>query len=94
MKKLIWLLAMVALIVSVYAEDEIVVERTEFKHWNQFRGPNGNGQVMGKELPIEQLKEAELIQTENGNIKVNIVTNTIKMFHDTNLLFSIFDFII
>ena len=53
MKKFIWLLAIVALIVSVYAEDEIVVERAEFKHWNQFRGPNGNGQVMGKELPIE-----------------------------------------
>ena len=45
-------MAIVALIVSVYAEDEIVVERTEFKHWNQFRGLNGNGQVMGKELPI------------------------------------------
>ena len=53
MMKFIWLLAIVALIVSVYAEDEIVVERTEFKHWNQFRGPNGNGLIMGKELPIK-----------------------------------------
>ena len=46
--------------------------------------------VSGKELPIEQLKEAELIQTENGNIKVKIVANTINRFQNSQpeLIFS------
>ena len=46
--------------------------------------------VSGKELPIEQIKEAELIQTENGNIKVKIVANTINRFQDSQpeLIFS------
>ena len=46
--------------------------------------------VSGKELPIEQIKEAELIQTENGNIKVKIVANTIKRFQNSQpeLIFS------
>ena len=46
--------------------------------------------VSGKELPIEQIKEAELIQTENGNIKVKIVANTINRFQNSQpeLMFS------
>jgi len=46
--------------------------------------------VSGKELPIEQIKEAELIQTENGNIKVKIVANTINRFQNSQpeLIFS------
>jgi len=46
--------------------------------------------VSGKELPIEQIKEAELIQTENGNIKVKIVANTINRFQNSHpeLIFS------
>jgi len=46
--------------------------------------------VSGKELPIEQIKKAELIQTENGNIKVKIVANTIKRFQNSQpeLIFS------
>ena len=46
--------------------------------------------VSGKELPIEQIKEAELIQTENGNIKIKIIANTIKRFQDSQpeLIFS------
>ena len=46
--------------------------------------------VSGKELPIEQIKEAELIQTENGNIKVKIIANTIKRFQNSQpeLIFS------
>ena len=46
--------------------------------------------VSEKELPIEQIKEAELIQTENGNIKVKIVANTINRFQNSHpeLIFS------
>ena len=46
--------------------------------------------VSGEELPIEQIKKAELIQTENGNIKVKIVANTIKRFQNSQpeLIFS------
>ncbi|MDC0204166.1 LPS export ABC transporter periplasmic protein LptC [Flavobacteriales bacterium] len=46
--------------------------------------------VSGKELPIEEIKEAELIQTENGNIKVKIVANTINRFQNSHpeLIFS------
>ena len=46
--------------------------------------------VSGKELPIEQIKEAELIQTENGNIKVKIISNTINRFQNSQpeLIFS------
>ena len=46
--------------------------------------------VSGKELPIERIKEAELIQTENGNIKVKIVANTISRFQNSHpeLIFS------
>ena len=25
----------------------------EYNNWNQFRGPSGNGQALGKSLPIE-----------------------------------------
>ena len=53
MKKIVWLLTIVFLVVVVHAEDEIVAERAESRHWNQFRGPNGNGQATGKGLPIE-----------------------------------------
>ena len=38
----------------------------------------------GKELPIEQLKEVELIQTENGNIKVKIIANNIELLSEGN----------
>ena len=46
--------------------------------------------ILRKELPIEQIKEAELIQTENGNIKVRIVANTINRFQNSQpeLIFS------
>ena len=46
--------------------------------------------VLAEELPIEQIKEAELIQTENGNIKVKIVANTINRFQNIQpeLIFS------
>ena len=46
--------------------------------------------VSGKELPIERIKEAELIQTENGNIKVKIVSGTINRFQNSQpeLMFS------
>ncbi len=33
--------------------------------------------VSDKEQPIEQIKEAELLHTENGKIKVRIVANKI-----------------
>ena len=48
------------------------------------------GFVSGKEFPIEQIKEAELIQTEKGNIKVKIVANTISRFQNRQpeLIFS------
>jgi len=39
--------------------------------------------VLAKEMPIEQIKEADMIQTENGNIKVRIVANTIKRFQNS-----------
>lgn len=44
----------------------------------------------GKDLPIEELKEVELIQTENGNIKVKIVANNINRFQNSQpeLIFS------
>ena len=44
----------------------------------------------GKDFPIEQLKEVELIQTENGNIKVKIVANNINRFQNSQpeLIFS------
>ena len=46
--------------------------------------------ISEQELPIEQIKEAELIQTENGNIKVKIVANTINRFQNSHpeLIFS------
>ncbi len=38
--------------------------------------------VIDQVLPIEEIKGAELIQTENGNIKVKIVANNIKRFYN------------
>ena len=48
------------------------------------------GFVSAKELPIERIREAELIQTENGNIKVKIIANTINRFQNSQpeLVFS------
>jgi len=44
----------------------------------------------GKNLPIEKIKEAEMLHTENGVLKVKIVANTIKRFKDIHpqLVFS------
>ena len=46
--------------------------------------------VSAKELPIERIREAELIQTEDGNIKVKIIANTINRFQNSQpeLIFS------
>ena len=46
--------------------------------------------VSGKEQAIEQIKEAELLHTENGKMKVRIVANKIERFQDQQpgLIFS------
>ena len=46
--------------------------------------------VSEEELPIEKIKEAELIETEKGNLKVRITANTIERFQDRqpSLIFS------
>ncbi len=46
--------------------------------------------VRGKEQPIEQIKEAEILHTENGKIKVKIVANKIERFQNQHpgLIFS------
>jgi LPS export ABC transporter protein LptC len=46
--------------------------------------------VRGKEQPIEQIKEAEILHTENGKIKVKVVANKIERFQNQHpgLIFS------
>ena len=46
--------------------------------------------VSEEELPIERIKEAELIETENGKLKVKIIANTIERFQNRQpgLIFS------
>jgi len=39
--------------------------------------------VLRKELPVEQIEEAELFHTQNGNIKVKIIANTINRFENS-----------
>ena len=39
--------------------------------------------VSRKELPVEQIEEAELFHTQNGNIKVKITANTINRFENS-----------
>ena len=46
--------------------------------------------VVDQEFPIEEIKEVELLHTENGQIKAKIIANTIKRFTDKQpqLIFS------
>ena len=46
--------------------------------------------VSDKQQPIEQIKGAELLHTENGKVKVRVVANRIERFQDTQpaLIFS------
>jgi len=53
MKKLVWFLILFVWLVFAYAQKETEMDRANFKYWNQFRGPNGDGLVMGTGLPIE-----------------------------------------
>ena len=53
MKKLVCFLILFVWLVFAYAQKETDVDRADSKYWNQFRGPNGDGLVMGTGLPIE-----------------------------------------
>tara|TARA_B110000444_G_C18554121_1_gene461657 strand:+ start:168 stop:701 length:534 start_codon:yes stop_codon:yes gene_type:complete len=46
--------------------------------------------IIDKQLPIEQIKEAELLHTENGKLKVKLVAVSIERFQDIQpaLIFS------
>jgi LPS export ABC transporter protein LptC len=46
--------------------------------------------VSDKQQPIEQIKEAEMLHTENGNVKVRVLARSIERFEDTQpaLIFS------